>query len=60
LVSASKALYDANIGYEAGVRTSLEVLDAQTKLTTARTSLSQAQHDYSVARARFERVIAAE
>lgn len=60
LLSATKALSDANIGYEAGVRTSLEVLDAQTKLTTARTNLARAQHDYSVARARFARVVASE
>lgn len=56
LRSASRALQDAQLGYEAGVRTNLEVLDAQTALTTARTNLAQARHDYSVAKARLERV----
>jgi outer membrane protein TolC len=35
----------------------LDVLNAQTALTQARTTQAQALHDYSVARARFQRAV---
>ena len=40
--------------------TQLDVLDAQTSLTQARTTQIQAQHDYVAARARVERAIGAD
>jgi outer membrane protein TolC len=42
---------------EAGTGTQLDVLDAETSLTQARTTQVQALHDYAVARARLERAI---
>jgi len=38
----------------------LDVLDAQTSLTQARTTEIQALHDYDTARARLERAIGAD
>ena len=38
----------------------LDVLDAQTSLTQARTTQIQAEHDYVAARARLERAIGAD
>ena len=43
--------------YGAGTGTQLDVLNAQTSLTEARTTQVQALHDYDVARARLERAI---
>ena len=42
---------------EAGTGTQLDVLDAQTSLTQARTTQVQALHDYATARARLERAM---
>jgi outer membrane protein TolC len=42
---------------DAGTGTQLDVLNAETQLTQARTTQVQALHDYDVARARFERAI---
>ncbi len=46
---AERLLGMAEIGYEAGVKTHLDVLDAQLNLTSARGSLAQARRDYLVA-----------
>ena len=57
---ADEALREANARADAGTGTQLDVLDAQTSLTQARTTLVQAQHDYVAARARLERAIGAD
>jgi outer membrane protein len=54
---AEEALRLARARAEAGTGTQLDVLDAETSLTQARTTQLQALHDYSVARARLERAI---
>ena len=54
---AEEALRLANARADAGTGTQLDVLDAQTSLTQARTTQIQALHDYAVARARLERAI---
>jgi len=57
---ADEALREARARAEAGTGTQLDVLDAQTSLTQARTTQIQAQHDYVAARARLERAIGAD
>jgi len=57
---AEEALREAGARAEAGTGTQLDVLDAQTSLTQARTTQVQALHDYDTARARLERAIGAE
>jgi outer membrane protein TolC len=57
---AEESLREAKARTEAGTGTQLDVLDAQTSLTQARTTQIQAQHDYATAQARFERAIGAE
>ncbi len=54
---AVEALRLANARADAGTGTQLDVLNAQTQLTQARTTQVQALHDYDVARARLERAI---
>jgi outer membrane protein TolC len=54
---ADEALREARARAEAGTGTQLDVLDAETSLTQARTTQIQALHDYAVARARLERAI---
>jgi len=54
---ADEALRLARARAEAGTGTQLDVLDAETSLTQARTTQIQALHDYAVARARLERAI---
>lgn len=54
---AVEALRLANARADAGTGTQLDVLNAQTSLTQARTTQVQALHDYDVARARLERAI---
>jgi outer membrane protein len=54
---AEEALRLARARAEAGTSTRLDVLNAETQLTQARTTQVQALHDYDVARARFERAI---
>jgi outer membrane protein TolC len=54
---ADEALREARARAEAGTSTQLDVLDAETSLTQARTTQIQALHDYAVARARLERAI---
>ena len=57
---AEEALREASARADAGTGTQLDVLDAQTSLTQARTTEIQALHDYDAARARFERAIGAD
>jgi outer membrane protein TolC len=54
---ADEALRLAKARTEAGTATQLDVLNAETSLTQARTTQVQALHDYVVARARLERAI---
>ena len=54
---AEEALRLAEARMAAGSSTQLDVLDAQTALTQARTTRAQALHDYSVARARLQRAV---
>jgi outer membrane protein TolC len=54
---AQEALRLAEVRMSAGSGTQLDVLSAQTALTQARTTQSQALHDYSVARSRLQRAI---
>lgn len=57
---AEESLREANARFDAGTGTQLDVLDAETSLTQARTTYVQAQHDYAAARARLERAIGAD
>ena len=57
---AEESLREANARFDAGTGTQLDVLDAETSLTQARTTQVQAEHDYAAARARLERAIGAE
>jgi outer membrane protein TolC len=54
---AEEALREARARSGAGTGTQLDVLNAETALTQARTTDIQALHDYDVARARLERAI---
>lgn len=54
---AEEALRLATSRYDAGSSTQLDVLNAQTALTEARTTQIQALHDYAVARARLDHAI---
>jgi outer membrane protein len=54
---AEESLRLARARTEAGTATQLDVLDAGTALTQARTTQVQALHDYAVARARLERAV---
>jgi outer membrane protein TolC len=54
---AEEALRLADARMHAGTGTQLDVLNAQTSLTDARTTQVQALHDYSVARSRLKRAI---
>jgi outer membrane protein TolC len=56
---AEEALRLATSRSGAGTGTQLDVLSAQTALTEARTTQTQALHDYSVSRARLERAVGA-
>ena len=57
---ADEALREARARAEAGTGTQLDVLDAETSLTQARTTNVQALHDYAAARAKLERAIGAD
>jgi outer membrane protein TolC len=57
---AEEAIRLASSRYDAGAGTQLDVLDAQTALTEARTTQVEAVHDYLVARAQFERAVGVE
>jgi outer membrane protein TolC len=54
---AEEALRIAQVRYENGQATNLDVLDAQVALTQARTNRLQALHDYLVAQARLEKAV---
>jgi outer membrane protein len=54
---AQRGLEIANVRYESGVGTQLEVLDAQLELTTARINAETARHDRLVARALWRRAM---
>jgi outer membrane protein TolC len=54
---AEESLREAEARLAAGSSTQLDVLNAQTALTQARTTQAQALHDYSVARARLQRAL---
>jgi outer membrane protein len=54
---ADEALREAKSRAEAGTGTQLDVLDAETALTQARTTQIQALHDYDAARAKLQRAI---
>ena len=54
---ADEALREAKARADAGTGTQLDVLDAETSLTQARTTHVQALHDYVAARAKLERAI---
>jgi outer membrane protein len=54
---AEEALRLANARADAGTATQLDVLNAETSLTEARTNQSLAQRDYAVAVARLERAV---
>jgi len=56
---AREALRLANVRFEAGVSTAVEVSDAQVALTDAQTNLVNAMNDYRQALARYERAIGA-
>lgn len=55
--SAEEALRLAGARAGAGTATQLDVLNAQTALTEARTTQVQALHDFAVAKARLERAV---
>jgi outer membrane protein TolC len=57
---ADEALREAKARADAGTGTQLDVLDAETSLTQARTTNVQALHDYAAARAKLERAIGAD
>ena len=57
---AEESLRLAKARADAGTGTQLDVLDAETSLTQARTTKVQALHDYDVARARLQRAIGQE
>ncbi|MFQ3548809.1 MAG: TolC family protein [Armatimonadota bacterium] len=52
---AEEALRLANIRYDAGISTAIEVTDAQRALTEARVNLNNARYDYAISVARYER-----
>jgi outer membrane protein len=54
---AEEALREANARSAAGTGTQLDVLDAETALTQARTTQVRALHNYDAARARLQRAI---
>lgn len=57
VAQAAEALRIANVRFEAGVGTSLEVLSAQASSSQAEAATSQAQFTYNVARAALERAV---
>lgn len=57
VAQAERGLQVANVRYESGVGTQLEVLDAQLELTTARIYAQTARHDRLVARAQWRRAM---
>ena len=65
--SAKKAVESADENYrisrekyKSGIGSNLEMIDAQTALTEAKTNLYQAQFDYQIAKARVNRALGRE
>ena len=56
---AERLLFLAEKGFELGVKTRLEVQDAEVNLSAARANLARAQHDYRVARVNLDWVVGA-
>ena len=54
---AKEALRIARVQYEKGLLTNLELMDTEFALTVAETNYLQAQSDYLIARAKYERAI---
>ena len=54
VAQAERLLFLAEKGFELGVKTRLEVQDAELNLSSARVNLAQAQRDYRVARVNLE------
>lgn len=54
---AEEALEIANVSFENGLNTNLEVMDAQLALDRARTNHYQAMHDWLVARAKLDKAV---
>lgn len=54
---AEEALAIANVSFENGLNTNLEVMDAQLALDRARTNHYQALHDWLVARAKLDKAL---
>ena len=54
VTQAERLLFLAEKGFELGVKTRLEVQDAELNLSSARVNLAQAQRDYRVARVNLE------
>lgn len=57
---AEEALRLANVRYEAGLATLVEVTDAESSLTQARVNLVNAKYDYATALARLQRATSAQ
>ncbi len=57
VTQAEKLLFLAEKGFELGVKTRLEVQDAETNASQARVNLARAQRDYRVARVNLDWVI---
>jgi HAE1 family hydrophobic/amphiphilic exporter-1 len=57
VTQAEKLLFLSEKGFELGVKTRLEVQDAETNLAQARVNLARAQRDYRVARVNLDWVV---
>ncbi|HYH03366.1 MAG TPA: TolC family protein, partial [Bacillota bacterium] len=57
LSQAQETVRMAGVSYQAGLSTSLELLDAQTGLTQAKTNYNQALSNYQIALAQLERAL---
>ncbi len=60
ITQAEEGLRIANLRYQSGIGTQLEVLSAQTALTDARTNLARAIYNYRLARAALKKAISVE
>ncbi len=60
IVEAKDALRIAEIGYDNGVTTNLDVLDAQVSLSQVEKNLSEGIYDYLIARAQLDKVMGRE
>ncbi len=60
IAQAEEGMRIANIRYQSGVGTQLEVLSAQTALTDARTNLARATYNYRLAKSALKKAIGGE